>query len=217
MRSVFILLSAVALQLARAQEPSFAESVYPILEKAGCAGCHNSNGVASATRLHFPERRHAGADRRVWKIAGDSGGPRPSREFAPVKEANQAGGAWRRRANQTRQPGRGHAHFLDRSVGASFWKRTGASHEVRRTAGEYRRCARAHPAPADPQPVQQYGRDLLGDQTAPAESVSQPKISSTASRTSTTRRTCRPCLEEATAMRPNAWPPMPSVTATRTI
>ncbi len=55
MRIVFILLSAVALQLARAQEPSFAGSVYPILEKAGCAGCHNSNGVASATRLHFPE------------------------------------------------------------------------------------------------------------------------------------------------------------------
>ncbi len=26
-----------------------------MLEKAGCAGCHNSNGVASATRLHFPD------------------------------------------------------------------------------------------------------------------------------------------------------------------
>ena len=59
MRGVFVLLLALllttALPLARAQEPSFARSVYPILEQAGCANCHNSNGVASATRLHFPE------------------------------------------------------------------------------------------------------------------------------------------------------------------
>lgn len=33
----------------------FVKSVYPVLEKAGCAGCHNENGVGSATRLHFPE------------------------------------------------------------------------------------------------------------------------------------------------------------------
>src|SRR6202167_4452993 len=59
MRGVFVVLLVslltVALPLARAQEPSFARSVYPILEQAGCANCHNSNGVASATRLHFPE------------------------------------------------------------------------------------------------------------------------------------------------------------------
>src|SRR2546423_838730 len=33
----------------------FSTTVYPVLEKAGCAGCHNVDGVASATRLHFPE------------------------------------------------------------------------------------------------------------------------------------------------------------------
>lgn len=33
----------------------FARTVYPVLSKAGCAGCHNDNGVASPTRLHFPE------------------------------------------------------------------------------------------------------------------------------------------------------------------
>jgi hypothetical protein len=43
------------LQVAGAQDTSFARSVYPVFEKAGCAGCHNSNGVASGTRLHFPE------------------------------------------------------------------------------------------------------------------------------------------------------------------
>jgi hypothetical protein len=29
--------------------------LYPVLEKAGCRGCHNVDGVSSATRLHFPD------------------------------------------------------------------------------------------------------------------------------------------------------------------
>jgi hypothetical protein len=33
----------------------FSERIYPILEKAGCRNCHNVEGVASATRLHFPD------------------------------------------------------------------------------------------------------------------------------------------------------------------
>jgi hypothetical protein len=41
-----------------AQEPapvSFSRTVYPIFEAAQCSGCHADDGVASATRLHFPE------------------------------------------------------------------------------------------------------------------------------------------------------------------
>jgi hypothetical protein len=45
---------SVALGLA-ADSASFSRSLYPVLEDAGCSGCHNSDGVASATRLHFPE------------------------------------------------------------------------------------------------------------------------------------------------------------------
>jgi len=33
----------------------FGKSVYPAFEAAGCRGCHSSDGVASTTRLHFPE------------------------------------------------------------------------------------------------------------------------------------------------------------------
>lgn len=41
----------------RAQAPvSFADQLYPIFEKAGCRGCHAPDGVASATRLHFPDQ-----------------------------------------------------------------------------------------------------------------------------------------------------------------
>jgi len=38
-----------------AQSADFAANLYPALEKAGCRNCHNPDGVASATRLHFPE------------------------------------------------------------------------------------------------------------------------------------------------------------------
>jgi hypothetical protein len=39
-----------------AQQISFRGQVYPVLEKAGCQACHNPEGVASPTRLHFPQK-----------------------------------------------------------------------------------------------------------------------------------------------------------------
>ncbi len=39
-----------------AQRANFQTGLYPVLEKAGCCACHNSDGVASATRLHFPDQ-----------------------------------------------------------------------------------------------------------------------------------------------------------------
>lgn len=47
-----------------AQSGDFRTTLFPILEKANCAACHNADGVASATRLHFPE-----ADADADKIA----------------------------------------------------------------------------------------------------------------------------------------------------
>ena len=40
-----------------APDPVFFQSqVFPVFEAAKCSGCHSATGVASATRLHFPER-----------------------------------------------------------------------------------------------------------------------------------------------------------------
>jgi hypothetical protein len=40
-----------------APDPVFFQSqVFPVFEAAKCSGCHAPSGVASATRLHFPER-----------------------------------------------------------------------------------------------------------------------------------------------------------------
>ena len=36
------------------QSGDFRTTLFPILEKANCRACHNADGVASATRLHFP-------------------------------------------------------------------------------------------------------------------------------------------------------------------
>src|SRR5947208_3113484 len=58
-RRLLFLSSAIALALladAASQGIRFKEDVYPILEKAGCDACHNPNGVASVTRLQFPEQ-----------------------------------------------------------------------------------------------------------------------------------------------------------------
>jgi hypothetical protein len=41
--------------------PDFAGTVYPVLQKAGCPGCHTADGIASGTRLHFPEEGAATA------------------------------------------------------------------------------------------------------------------------------------------------------------
>src|ERR1700730_4344880 len=37
-----------------AQTLPFYKTLYPVFQKAGCPLCHNPDGVASATRLHFP-------------------------------------------------------------------------------------------------------------------------------------------------------------------
>lgn len=47
-----------------AQTPNFATGLYPVLEQAKCRICHTSEGVASATRLQFPE-----ADANAAKLA----------------------------------------------------------------------------------------------------------------------------------------------------
>src|SRR5258706_12436237 len=43
-------------RLAQAQQISFSDQIYPVFEKAECRNCHNFEGVASATRLRFPDR-----------------------------------------------------------------------------------------------------------------------------------------------------------------
>src|SRR5262245_65835727 len=51
--AVFFLITS--LSWGQTRQVSFTEQIYPLLEKAGCRSCHSFEGVASATRLHFPD------------------------------------------------------------------------------------------------------------------------------------------------------------------
>ncbi len=53
---LFVVSAAVSAPLLSGQDFSFSAKLYPVLEQAGCRNCHNVEGVASATRLHFPEK-----------------------------------------------------------------------------------------------------------------------------------------------------------------
>ena len=64
LRYVSILLLPLA---AVAGDPTFAGGLYPVLQKANCHGCHTDNGIASATRLHFPQDDASSrANRSLW-------------------------------------------------------------------------------------------------------------------------------------------------------
>ncbi len=53
-RSILIVLAAAICAWQAPGQTPFVSTLYPIMEKAGCRNCHNPDGVASATRLHFP-------------------------------------------------------------------------------------------------------------------------------------------------------------------
>src|SRR3954469_3405858 len=52
---LFCILGACAAVATAAETTSFSKTVYPAFEEAACRNCHTSDGVASATRLHFPD------------------------------------------------------------------------------------------------------------------------------------------------------------------
>lgn len=55
MRRVAVLLFLAGIAPALAQDRPFGAGLFEVFEKAGCRTCHNPDGVASPTRLQFPE------------------------------------------------------------------------------------------------------------------------------------------------------------------
>jgi hypothetical protein len=53
-----------------APDPAFFQSqVFPVFEAAKCSGCHTASGVASATRLHFPDSGATPAQVRAFGLS----------------------------------------------------------------------------------------------------------------------------------------------------
>jgi len=47
----------------------FSDKVFPVLQEARCSGCHASDGVASATRLHFPDKGATAAQIQAFGLS----------------------------------------------------------------------------------------------------------------------------------------------------
>ncbi len=55
---------------ASAPDPVFFQSqVFPVFEAANCSGCHAASGVASATRLHFPDKDATAAQIQAFGLS----------------------------------------------------------------------------------------------------------------------------------------------------
>jgi hypothetical protein len=149
-------------------ESFFVERVYPVLHAAQCERCHNDNGVATDTRLSFPEE-DAGKDRiaafglSMIDLVNRSDPSRSLLLRKPTKRVRHTGG-------QRIQPGSEEEAIL------LAWVEhlAGLSDDQLRQARE--RIARLERRDAEPVAVRrlthsQYNntvRDLLGDQSQPA-------------------------------------------------
>src|SRR5262252_257051 len=154
-----------------AQESSFSRTLYPVLEKAACRSCHNPDGVASVTRLRFPEP-DANADQieafgRSLVALIDRNKPEESLLLKkPTNRVSHAGG-------ERIKPGSGEELIL------RAWIQRLAKMSDDEVAGALKvhEAKAAGPGPARPAAAlrrlthSQYNNtvhDLLGDQSAPA-------------------------------------------------
>lgn len=153
------------------QEGPFAKGLYPVLEKADCHNCHRSNGVASPTRLHFPD---SGAPAAQIEAFGRSlvmfvNREKPESSLLLTKPTNRmahAGGERIKKASADEAAIRQWIAELSKLSGPDLAKALRYREEQAQGRGhatpriELRRLTHS-----------QYNntvRDLLGDQTSPA-------------------------------------------------
>ena len=154
---------------AQAPAPNFAETLYPVFQKANCRGCHSDEGVASGTRLHFPPDT-AGAEEIdvVRPDAGESDRSGRSRPFTLAQQTDQSRAPywWRKIA-----PGSPEEQML------RAWVQHLASVPDTAVNAARARLAAVKPAVAQEWRLRrlthsQYNntvRDLLGDYSRPAD------------------------------------------------
>ena len=203
---VALLLAAGALLLP-GQPVSFRDKIYPILEKAGCRNCHNVEGVASATRLHFPveDADIARVDAFGKSLVELVDRQNPANSLLLVKPTLRiphTGGERIRKGSAEEAALKSWIGYLAKLSGSGVDR--GASLPAgggRRIRGR-RQSGAAAP---DSQPVQQYGARPAEGFRAIRRASFRPKITSTASRTSTRRCRCRRFWPRLTAGPRNGW------------
>jgi hypothetical protein len=148
---------------------SFSRTVFPIFEAAQCRGCHADDGVASATRLHFPEPNASPDDIEAFglTLAALVDRSDPARSLLINKPTNRE----RHTGGVRIQPG----SFEEQAL--AEWVRHLATVPADTIAAARARLAAAA-SPSTPNQVlrrlthSQYNntvRDLLGDHSRPAD------------------------------------------------
>ena len=146
----------------------FSKTLYPVMEQAACRSCHNPDGVASATRLQFPE---AGASPERLEGFGKSlvslvDRARPQQSLLLLKPTNRithTGGERIKRDSRDEAALRAWVGYLAKMNGEELAKARGYREEVRpsgATGPVLRRLTNS-----------QYNntvRDLLGELSQPA-------------------------------------------------
>jgi hypothetical protein len=161
---------SIASAQAQAQAPvSFSRTMYPIFESAQCRGCHSDDGVASATRLHFPEPNASPDEIEAFGITLAALVDRsdPARSLLINKPTNRV----RHTGGVRIQPG----SFEDQAL--QEWVRHLASLSDETVAAARERMAAGTAASTPTQLLRrlthsQYNntvRDLLGDYSRPAD------------------------------------------------
>ena len=170
--SLVILLVAarvISAQQGAAAPVSFSRTVYPIFEAAQCRGCHTDDGVASATRLHFPEPNASPDDIEAFGITlavlVDRADPARSLLLnKPTNRERHTGGV------------RIQAGSFEEQALAEWVRYLAALPEAAVIAARDRLAAASAPSTRDPMlrrlTHSQYNntvRDLLGDHSRPAD------------------------------------------------
>jgi hypothetical protein len=153
-----------------APDPVFFQTqVFPVFEAAKCSGCHSASGVASATRLHFPERDATPAQIQAFGLSLSSLVDRTdvSKSLLIAKPTNVA----RHTGGVRIKPGSAEEQLVAK------WVTSLASASDATLAAAMRALAASEGEAAPKQLVRrlthaQYDntvRDLLGDYSKPAE------------------------------------------------
>jgi hypothetical protein len=145
----------------------FANKLLPILEKAQCRQCHNDNGIASRTRLQFPEAEAEAGRIEVFALSLrtliERGRPAQSLLLLkPTQRIEHTGGQRIVPGSPDEEALLAWISYLD---GLPAGEATASKHPAPRPKGEVRRLTHS-----------QYNNtvhDLLGDQTRPASQFPQ--------------------------------------------
>ncbi len=161
-------LSAFAATAGEVPDSHFADKLYPTLNAAGCRTCHTDAGVASGTRLHFPDEDASTEEIQAFglRLAALVNRDAPEQSLLFRKPTNRI----KHTGGERIAPGSGAETLLfawvNRLANLSDTKRRAVMHDTAEpSSGQH------HPVAMRRLTHRQYNntvRDLLGDQTHPA-------------------------------------------------